>query len=369
MKLVDADIKIGMISYGDEYKANLRTMLDIAGRDIDFLADRAWGEDGLMRMLDVMRAYNAEHGTSIKYCYDTEWLQPIKRNPDVFNNVVRADWQDETKSYRFSKWRYAMNIMRNFMMWQRQGGDVLFVNFNNFANTHSQCVIDTPKEGAYLTAAGRVFELLSPNAGGVKPLKIDSYEPDSRADFQVQAAWDIDRRLGLVLYALNMTDQTRRIDFDVAPLERTFTRCETSRLEADSLTMSTALSDAPDMIRPRRQCPGRACRRQRFSARRRAAVLHYASHSLQPVRLYQCPIEIQSFGVSIPIRRSAARTKTITWSPAPCSSSQAFQSIIAVDLVHLADDRPLPWSRASHFQLDKCGGNPDDLRPHPTLPQ
>ena len=29
----------------------------------------------------------------------------------------------------------------------RRGGDVLFVNYNNFANTHAQCVIETPRDG------------------------------------------------------------------------------------------------------------------------------------------------------------------------------------------------------------------------------
>ena len=50
----------------------------------------------------------------------------------------------------------------------------LFVNFSNLANTHSQCVIDTPKEGAYLTAAGKAFELLA-HSPAAWPLKIKDY--------------------------------------------------------------------------------------------------------------------------------------------------------------------------------------------------
>jgi len=232
MKIVDPTIKIGLITYGDEYKANVREMLEIAGPYVDFLADRSWGEAGMLKVVDVMRAYNADHGANIKYC-DTEWLAH-QDEPDAYNNVAFDTWTGETKSYRFSKWRYAMNIFRNFMMWQRQGGDVLFVNFNNFANTHSQCVIDTPKEGAYLTAAGRVFELLS-RTPATWPLAIEGYESDSRADFQIQAAWDSNRKR-LVLYVFNMTADEQTATFNLTPLDRTFTQIEMSRLFADSLT-------------------------------------------------------------------------------------------------------------------------------------
>ncbi|BDI34551.1 hypothetical protein CCAX7_66020 [Capsulimonas corticalis] len=244
MKAVDPSIQIGLITYGEEYKKQIPEMLAIAGAHVDFLADRAWGEAQLLAVLEPMRAYNAACGTTIRYC-DTEWLAH-QDEPDAFNHVASDAWTGETKSYRFSKWRYAMNIFRNFLMWRRQGGDVLFVNFNNFANTHSQCVIDTPKEGAYLTAAGHVFEMIS-RAPAAWPLALDGYTVDAKADYQVQAEWDLGRER-LVLSIVNMAAEPRSETFDLTPLERVFTNAQLSQLAANSLTTMNTL-EHPDMIR------------------------------------------------------------------------------------------------------------------------
>ena len=49
------------------------------------------------------------------------------------------------------------DAVATLMMWQRHGDIVDFVNFNNLANTHSQSVIETAKEGAYITAPGMMM--------------------------------------------------------------------------------------------------------------------------------------------------------------------------------------------------------------------
>lgn len=234
MKKVDPTIQIGLSSYGGRpgkpgYHADLAKMLQIAGKDIDFLADRGDAGETTRTMIGKLREYNAANGTSIKYC-DTEWLA---YNTDVKRDAYNmASGEEATKSFMFSKWAYALNLMKNFMSFQRMGEEMLFVNVNNLANTHSQCVMDTPKEGAYLTAAGKAMEFLS-RSPAARVLKIKDYDPSMKEDFQVQAAWDKDRER-LVLYICNRTGEKLPAIFDLNALGTTFKTCSLTRLQADS---------------------------------------------------------------------------------------------------------------------------------------
>ena len=186
-------------------------------------------------MIGRVREYNASHGTSIKYC-DTEWLAyNTETKRDAFNMTIGGE---ATASFSFSKWFYALNLLKNFMGFQRMGDEMLFVNVNNLANTHSQCVMDTPKEGAYLTAAGKAMEYIS-RSPAARILKIKDYDPPMKEDFQVQAAWDLERRR-LVLYVCNRTEGRRSAVFDLNLLGRTFNSSSQTRLLADSpLAMNT----------------------------------------------------------------------------------------------------------------------------------
>jgi alpha-L-arabinofuranosidase len=244
MKAVDPTIKIGMSSYGDRpgrpsYHEDIDRMLEIAGPYVDFLADRGDADSISRYMIGKVRAYNKSHGTSIKYC-DTEWLAyNTEQNRDAYNMAKKEG--GITKSYAFSKWLYGMNLLKNFMAFQRLGDDMLFVNFNNLANTHSQSAMETPKEGAYLTASGRALQLLS-NSPAAWLLKIENYKPAASDDYQVQAAWDISRKK-LVLYVCNRTDAARTAVFDLVDLNKTFNHATTNRLEADSPVAMNTLSN------------------------------------------------------------------------------------------------------------------------------
>ena len=234
MKKVDPTIQIGLSSYGGRpgkpgYHEELAKMLQIAGKDIDFLADRGDAGETTRTMIGKLREYNAANGTSIKYC-DTEWLA---YNTDVKRDAYNmASGEEATKSFMFSKWLYALNLLKNFMSFQRMGEEMLFVNVNNLANTHSQCVMDTPKEGAYLTAAGKAMEFLS-RSPAARVLKIKDYDPTMKEDFQVQAAWDKDRER-LVLYICNRTGEKLPAIFNLNALGTTFKTCSLTRLQADS---------------------------------------------------------------------------------------------------------------------------------------
>lgn len=245
MKKVDPNIKIGMVTYwwnrgkygktkwrrDDEFTELMRKSLEIAGPHIDFFADRDHEIDdlNLKYKLDLIKEYNENHNNKIRYC-NTEWLAHSTVS-DEFN--MTKDIGKYTQSYLFSKWEYAMNVFRCHMMWQRAGGDVLFVNFNNFANTHSQCVINTPKEGVFIAAAGKALGFIS-GSPAAWPLKIKDYTPLRMDEFQVQAAWNkkMDK---LVLYIFNRTNENRRVEFDISGLKKSFRSATISKIYADSL--------------------------------------------------------------------------------------------------------------------------------------
>jgi alpha-L-arabinofuranosidase len=258
MKAVDPAIKIGLVTYGERltkdgkprvtYHERVPQMMEIAGQQIDFLADRGPSERGyLAQMIGWMNDYNARHGTQLRYC-ETEKLF-YEQFPDVENRVKPQDGY--SKSFMFSKWFYAMKALMDYLAYQRAGGDVDFVIFNNLANTHSQCVLDTPKEGVVITAAGRAMSLLS-HSPAAWPLRFAGYEARYDDNFQVSAAWDRDHKR-LVLYVLNRTAQPQDVVFSVGQLGRRFGKAQATVLSAeDAFTMNTLAQ--PEAIR-RQQGP------------------------------------------------------------------------------------------------------------------
>ena len=209
MKAVDPTIKIGMISYcyGGEALAG---MLEIAGKHIDFLADRGIDEGELQKKLALITGYNRIHGTCIKYC-NTEWL-PLN-GADVYNMVPRSETK-KNKCFMFSKWSYALDAAAEMMMWQRYGDLIDFINFNNLANTHAQSVIETPKEGAYLTAAGEMMSRFS-NTAARRTVVIEDYHPHRNDPVQVQLSENEDGS-ALVLNVLDRTEEDGELTLDLS---------------------------------------------------------------------------------------------------------------------------------------------------------
>jgi alpha-L-arabinofuranosidase len=253
MKAVDPSIQIGLVTYGERinadhkprvtYHERVPAMLDIAGQHIDFLADRGpSAREYLQQIIGWMNDYNRQHGTRIRYC-ETEKLF-YEQFPDVENRIRPTDGY--SKSFMFSKWFYAMKAIMDYMAYQRAGGDIDFVIFNNLANTHSQCVIDTPKEGVFITAAGIAMSQLA-HSPAAWPLQFEGYEARFDDNFQVSAAWDRDRKR-LVLYILNRTAQSRPAHFDLRSLGREFRRTHATALCAqDPFVMNTLAN--PDAIK------------------------------------------------------------------------------------------------------------------------
>jgi alpha-N-arabinofuranosidase len=236
MKAVDPTIKIGMVSYCYEF-SDLVDMLEIAGGDIDFFADRGFDEQKLERKLDLIDVYNRAHGTHIKYC-NTEWL-PLD-GADIYNMAPRKD-DKRTKCYLFSKWGYALDAASNLMMWQRHGDIIDFINFNNLANTHAQSAIETPKEGAFVTAAGEMLRMFATTRAS-RPLKCEAngevYHPERNDDLQLQLSLT-EAGDALVLSLLNRSAHSETLDLDLSAYA-VADRGEGTVLTApDSLSMNT----------------------------------------------------------------------------------------------------------------------------------
>lgn len=234
MKEVDPEVKIGMDCYTHSIE-DLPEMLEIAGQDIGFLADREVREEYVEKKLEILKDYNKKHGTNLKYC-DTEWL-PLEET-DEYNFAKRQG--TITKSYLFSKWSYALNAARTLMMWQRFGGIVDFVDFNNWANTHSQSVIETAKEGAFVTASGEVMHLFA-NTKAAYVLKWEGYQPKREDEFQVQISLN-EEKDALVLHIMNRTEQEEELQIDVSAFLQNG-KAEGIELYADSLMAMNTLTE------------------------------------------------------------------------------------------------------------------------------
>lgn len=236
MKAVDPTIKIGMASYCFDM-SSLERMVDIAGMDIDFLADRGFEEDKLEQKLAIIRAFNQKHGTSIRYCV-TEWL-PLD-GADVYNMVPRSETR-HGKCFMFSKWSYALDAAATMMMWQRHGQEIDFINFNNLANTHAQSVIETPKEGAYPTAAGMMMRMFSRTAA-FRTLVIEGYHP--RRDDPVQVQLSVNEAgNALVLNILNRSEVDGELELDLSAFPVADGVAEGHGLAADELLSMNTLHD------------------------------------------------------------------------------------------------------------------------------
>jgi alpha-L-arabinofuranosidase len=248
MKAIDPTIKIGMVTY--DFTESVPEMLEIAGGHIDFFADRDDFEDGrLDHMISLINNYNADHGTDIKYC-NTEWqVHPYGApNPkeEVDERFLYGHQTNIKRAMVLGTWYCGLKAAGYLMDWQRKGDVVNFVNYNNFSNTHGQAVLETPKEGAYLTAPGKLYELIS-RSPAKWPLKIEGYSINRTDTLQGQVSYTLNKD-SLVVYALNRSDSTRIIEFDLNAIPLNIKQGQFTMLDADDIMARTKL-DLPDEIR------------------------------------------------------------------------------------------------------------------------
>ena len=236
MKAVDPTVKIGIDTYSYNLEG-LEKMLEIAGMNVDFIADRGSDESYMQKKLAILHAYNGRMGTHLRYC-NTEWL-PLG-GADMYNMVPREN-NKLTKCYLFSKWSYALNAAAVLMMWQRYGQDIDFVNFNNLANTHAQSAIETPKEGAYPTAAGMMLHRFA-HTQAYRTLKIEEYHPQIKDLLQVQLSVN-EQGTALVVNVLNKSGEDREVSLDLGVFAVSDGSCDGIELIADRPECMNTLHD------------------------------------------------------------------------------------------------------------------------------
>jgi alpha-N-arabinofuranosidase len=240
MKAVDPEIKLVMVGYW-RYRKYLAEMLDIAGGHIDIVTDRTVGAFDLLK---VIREYNRKTGRDIRLS-NTEWLTNSSDVPVVPDALNRPPLKSEISlQNREIRWRYAMNAAASLLVLQNMGGDFVFANFNNTANTWGQNVIECAKEDVYLSATGRMFELLS-RSPAAWVLDLDNLKKNK--ELKVQAAWDIDRKQ-LVLIVLNFQKTEVPLTFDYQKLNLKPAQAQISILSAASAASFNSLAN-PDAIK------------------------------------------------------------------------------------------------------------------------
>jgi alpha-L-arabinofuranosidase len=244
MKAVDPTIKLGICSYGDRLSAGLPVMLAIAGKYVDFLADRGPFSSNVQRKVDLLHRYNQENGTAIKYA-DTEFFIGFDQYGEREIRQFRKEHQERNLDH--ATWCYALNTLNMLMMWQRFGGDVQFACFNSFVNDHLHSPFEVTRDTTMIKYAGYIYELMN-RTQARWPLVLDGYTPGEWNPFQVQASFN-DERNKLILYVYNDTPDSRRAKFDLTPLQQKFKTSSLNQLSCPELLMVRTIRQPNEIIK------------------------------------------------------------------------------------------------------------------------
>ncbi|HET6487278.1 MAG TPA: hypothetical protein VFH83_12700, partial [Spirochaetia bacterium] len=191
MREVDPTITV-MMEYYSWTPDWLPRMLELAGKHIDVVIHRDGDRTFMAKALATLTDYNQRNGTSIRQA-NTEWLADFD-SPEPFEDPEipkTYDWEPsgndyrKVLSYRQVRWFYALNAASRVLDYISYGGEFALANFNNCVNTWGGNIINASKEGAWLSPAGRVFELFRDFPGGY-PL-VTTVEPLDRPELNVQA--------------------------------------------------------------------------------------------------------------------------------------------------------------------------------------
>lgn len=168
MRLADPDVRFMLAAYSYVPEA-LPVLLEIAGKDIDYIIYREGYPEFVKKILPVLCEYNRINNTNIALV-NTEWLPSCHSIEPFEDTRVPTDfsWKGEiTNDYAtiFSthqiSWNYALNGAHRLLDFISYGGDFVLANFNNLCNTWGQNVIEATKVTSYLSCMGKVFEWFS----------------------------------------------------------------------------------------------------------------------------------------------------------------------------------------------------------------
>lgn len=249
MKAADPSVQLVMVGYGP-FNINLRDMLEIAGKHIDLVTDRASTEPELRKDLAIISEYNSKNGTNIRLC-NTEWWGHIAEGRGGVAAKLMSKPEDPARVSQHQlkvTWNYAMNTANKLLMFQRLGGDFEFANFNNLCNTWGQNIIESPKEKSFISAAGRMFSLMS-KSKAAWVCKTDTIRNIN--GILVQATLSENKK-DLIIYALNYLDNQQKINIDLTAFKVNPKDCTVKTLFADGAVAQNKLDD-PNQIKKEEQ--------------------------------------------------------------------------------------------------------------------
>ncbi len=170
MRKVSPEAEFMIAAYGYRVE-QLPEILDICGRDIDYVIYRAGHPEFVERVLPIIREYNEKSGRDLKLV-NTEWLASC-HSPEPFDEPsigTRYHWDgrryndyDKVLSRHEISWNYALNGAHRLLDYISYGGEFALANFNNMANTWGQNIIEGSKDKAWLSCMGEIFALFKRN--------------------------------------------------------------------------------------------------------------------------------------------------------------------------------------------------------------
>lgn len=247
MRLADPNIELMMAAYTYD-RALLPMMLEIAGKDIDYVIYRQGDPQFVHSVLPVIEAYNEKNGTSIKLV-NTEWL-PSCRSEEPFEDPkvpmdyrwrgrITNDYRDIFSTQQMS-WNYALNGAHRLLDYMSYGGEFALANFNNMCNTWGQNVIEATKDTCYLSCMGRVFSFF---ASCFMPCTASVMECDEDGIFALLTR-DADDK-ACRLYLINHSGRKREIELPEGNWKALAGLLGTSRLYGEKENRSVVKEYAP----------------------------------------------------------------------------------------------------------------------------
>ena len=168
MRLADPSIELMMAAYSYEPEL-LPEMLDIAGKDIQYVIYREGNPEFVHNILRLIRDYNTKNNTCLKLV-NTEWLsscRSIEPYEDIeipqdfrWNAEITNNYKDILSTYQIG-WNYALNGAHRLLDYISYGGEFALANFNNMCNTWGQNIIESTKDSCYLSCMGIVFSMFA----------------------------------------------------------------------------------------------------------------------------------------------------------------------------------------------------------------
>ncbi|MCY2928764.1 MAG: hypothetical protein NTV86_04580, partial [Planctomycetota bacterium] len=228
MRAVDPSIQLMMAYYGGPGYGleGLGQMLEIAGKHVQYVIHRDGDRPFIAKALAILREYNKATGSAIRQV-NSEWIGSLS-SPEAFPDPdiphewdwerewgMDTTWADYKKllSFRQIHWFYALNVAWRIVDYLSYGGEFFSANFNNCVNTWGQNIIESAKEGAWLSPPGRVFRFFRGIEDNTYPLRTDL--EDKKGVFATAQACETADGKGVTVYVVNGGRMELKLSLDV----------------------------------------------------------------------------------------------------------------------------------------------------------